>query len=257
LSDLTWVATYERSVAASLERVWENVLDWEHLPSLHARAFGAIECEAAGDWGWRARVALPGAPDDAPRMRIALTLEEPGDRYVVRTLEGAGEGSEIWTRLDALAPHRTAVSVRFGVPGVEDEAAERVGEGYVRLYTQLWDEDEAMMVERERALARLRARDDVDRLDLGPVESLAFPLDVEARGRCFRVEAVEGGWLAYSTTCPHLLGPLAREGGELRCPWHDYRFDPATGRSCDGRGLRLAAAPRVETVEGRLQLRWD
>ena len=32
---LTSVATYRRRIGASLERVWENVHDWEHLPWLH------------------------------------------------------------------------------------------------------------------------------------------------------------------------------------------------------------------------------
>ena len=39
---LTSVAVYERTIRASLERVWENVLDWEHLPWLHRRTFGHI-----------------------------------------------------------------------------------------------------------------------------------------------------------------------------------------------------------------------
>ena len=30
--NLTRVATYERLIRAPEERVWENVLDWEHLP---------------------------------------------------------------------------------------------------------------------------------------------------------------------------------------------------------------------------------
>ena len=53
-SDLTVVATYRRAIGASLERVWENVLDWEHLPWLHSGSFADIKCLDAGDWGWRA-----------------------------------------------------------------------------------------------------------------------------------------------------------------------------------------------------------
>ncbi|MFT4798475.1 MAG: hypothetical protein ACI9W1_001910, partial [Candidatus Azotimanducaceae bacterium] len=30
LQNLVEVATYERTINASLERVWENVKDWEH-----------------------------------------------------------------------------------------------------------------------------------------------------------------------------------------------------------------------------------
>ena len=35
-SELVIAAVYKREVAASLERVWENVYDWEHLPFLHS-----------------------------------------------------------------------------------------------------------------------------------------------------------------------------------------------------------------------------
>ena len=47
--ELSLAAVYDRTVAASLERVWENVHDWEHRPFLHARAFADIELEEAGD----------------------------------------------------------------------------------------------------------------------------------------------------------------------------------------------------------------
>ena len=51
--NLTRVATYERLIRAPEERVWENVLDWEHLPWLHKTSFGYIELDEAGEWGWR------------------------------------------------------------------------------------------------------------------------------------------------------------------------------------------------------------
>lgn len=261
MSELRWVARYRRNVAASLERAWENVLDWEHLPVLHAGSFRSIDCEDAGKWGWRAAVGLPGPGDSVgAQVRIALTLEEPGDRYVVRTLEGPGAGTEIWTTLTGLAEHETGVEVRFGVPGVAPEHADAVGKAYVELYTRLWDEDEGMMVGRERALRRLRARDARDRIDLGAADALRgqTPVEVEARGRRFRVEHAAEGWRAYDATCPHRLGPLERHGEELRCPWHGYRFDLASGRSCDGRGLKLAPAPRVEIdARGHVLLLWQ
>ena len=48
---LTRVAVYRRSVAASLERVWENVHDWEHLPWLHGESFHHIDLLDSGRWG--------------------------------------------------------------------------------------------------------------------------------------------------------------------------------------------------------------
>jgi len=37
------VATLRRTIGASLERVWENVFDWEHLPWLHRQDFASID----------------------------------------------------------------------------------------------------------------------------------------------------------------------------------------------------------------------
>jgi nitrite reductase/ring-hydroxylating ferredoxin subunit len=39
---------------------------------------------------------------------------------------------------------------------------------------------------------------------------------------------------ALGNTCPHRGGPLAGGklvNGELACPWHGFRFDPATGQA--------------------------
>jgi nitrite reductase/ring-hydroxylating ferredoxin subunit len=256
------VAVYRRSVAASLERVWENVLDWEHLPWLHRSTFSAIEAVDAGAWGWRARVALQ--PRE-PRREILLELRiEPGaERYVARTLEGTGRGSEVWTRLRGAGPERTDVEVEFHAPGVEPGSAAALGGLYTRLYTALWDEDEAMMVRRQRELARRAGPSTAaaGALDLGPLEALRprLPLCVELGGRRYRVLELGGELRAHATTCPHRLGPLDAgppEAGVLTCPWHGYRFDLASGRSADGRGLRLPPAPpvRVDPGTGRVWL---
>ena len=50
------VGTYRRVLPVSLERMYENTLDWEHLPFVHSSSFAAIECIEAGSWGWRAEV---------------------------------------------------------------------------------------------------------------------------------------------------------------------------------------------------------
>ena len=97
---LASVGVYRREVHASLERIWENVLDWEHLPWLHRESFSRIECLQAGTSGWRARVGLaPARPSQ--EILLELALERPALRYVARTLEGPGSGTEIWTRLRA------------------------------------------------------------------------------------------------------------------------------------------------------------
>ena len=246
----TRVATYRREVGAGTARVWENVLDWEHLPWLHRRSFSRIELVDSGARGWRARVGL--APDAEQVILLEVEIEQDSGRYVSRTLEGPGAGTEIWTQL---APRgaRTGIEVEFHVPGVRPARAAEVGAGFERLYARLWDEDEGMMVRRGHELARRPgpATASTASVVLGPlvVVRRRLPLLVELGGERWRVVELRGELLAHSTRCPHRLGPLedarVEEDGCLRCPWHGYRFDLRTGASREGGRLRLAPAPRV------------
>jgi nitrite reductase/ring-hydroxylating ferredoxin subunit len=253
--ELVSVAIYERTIGASVERIWENVLDWEHLPGLHRAAFASIRCLDAGSDGWRARLATRGA-QPGEELEIEVRLERERLRYVSATVAGAGAGTEIWTALTPRKPHETEIRVEFLVPGVPPEARAAVGRGYVSLYARLWDEDEAMMQRREGELAAQRALPPRSGkpLELGPVEKLRerLPLVVYHDGRPFRIVALGDQLVAHSTVCPHWLGPLGDaplDGDTLECPWHRWRFDLRTGRSCDGR-TKLPPAPRV-VVDGR------
>ena len=58
---LTRVATYDRTVRASLDRVRENVLDWEHLPWLHPETFSLVRLLDRRRDGFRVESALRGA----------------------------------------------------------------------------------------------------------------------------------------------------------------------------------------------------
>jgi nitrite reductase/ring-hydroxylating ferredoxin subunit len=255
------LARYARRVAAPLERVWENVLDWEHLPWLHREAFCGIALEEDGAWGWRARVELPphGSVELRPRgASSALVIEVRVDRaareYHTRTLAGAGAGTDIVTRLGTPDAQHTDVSVEFHVPGVPEPARRALGEGYVRLYTRLWDQDEAMMTRREaqhagRAPGPARPGPRPP-FALGPLAALRqrAPLLVDVGPDRFRVLEHDGRWLAHATVCPHLGGPLDEaplEAGAVVCPWHGYRFDCETGRGPAGQRCRLAALARV------------
>jgi phenylpropionate dioxygenase-like ring-hydroxylating dioxygenase large terminal subunit len=259
-AELVTAATYERTVGASLERVWENVLDWEHLPWLHARTFESIEKLEAGAAGWRVRLVGAGGGADS---EVVLAADREAGRYVVQTLaEGSGApGSEIWTSLVADGDDATQVRVEFRVAPLDDDALAAVGRVYVGLYTTLWDEDEEMMRERAERLRELTSPPPDSPLDLGTGEELRarLPLDVVFEGRRFRVVAAGDGFSVHAAVCPHMLGPLFEADGEagvLECPWHGYRFDAEAGRSCDGRSLRLPRAPRVslDAQSGRYAL---
>jgi nitrite reductase/ring-hydroxylating ferredoxin subunit len=261
---LSLAATYIREVRAGVERIWENVLDWEHLPALHDIYFNHVALIEIGRWSWRVELTKAGTIDR--RMLLELQIDRVKARYRVRTLAGEGTGTEIWTLLEPLGPQRTAIEVRFYLPEHRPERLAELGEKYRSSYARLWDEDEAMMVRREALSARSRTRSDRSgaSLALGPLSELRsrLPLLVELDGEPFRILELEGGELvAHSTICPHWLGPLdeaAPANGVLRCPWHGYRFDLRTGMSVDGRGCRLAPVPRVfvDPATGEVSLRY-
>jgi len=260
---LELAVTWRREIHAGIEPIWENVFDWEHLPVLHEMYFNAVELIEIGNWGWRiALTKNPGTPER--RMVLELRADRENARYRVQTLSGDGAGTEIWTLLAPLGPHRTAVEVRYYLPERCPQRLAMLADKYRRSCARLWDEDEAMMMRREEMIARAangRRRSGVP-LHLGPSAELRsrLPLLVEYDGEPFRiVECEDGTLLAHATTCPHWLGPLDEavpQNGFLRCPWHGYRFDMRTGESADGRGYRLAPAPRVaaDPVTGEASL---
>lgn len=257
---LARAGVYRRHVNASLARIWENVFDWEHLPSLHARDFAACTLIDGGDWGWRVRlVNQPG--DETKAQILELQADRAGDRYCVTTLEGPGGGSEIRVQLSPTAPHETDVTVEFHVAEASPARLDLIGQRYVEVYTRLWDEDEAMMIARERALAQRRdaKRALATPLVLGPETEVRvrLPLLIEFGGAPFRIVDLDGALVAHATTCPHWLGPLdeaAVVDGVVRCPWHGYDFDVRSGACVSGQALRLAAAPKVVIADGIVSL---
>jgi nitrite reductase/ring-hydroxylating ferredoxin subunit len=261
---LTEVAVYRRTVGASLERIWENVLDWEHLPWLHRTSFAAVELLELRADGWRVRLQLQPA-DGGPEAIVETHLEKDANRYLTLTSEGYGAGSEIWTRLAPESADETAIEVRFLLPDISADAVEVLGAGYAELYAQLWDEDEIMMQRRQDLLTERPPRVvNPGRVELGSLEEVRArqPLLVEYAGRRFRIIEVGGELVVHATVCPHQLGPLDAapvEGAAVRCPWHGYRFDVRSGRSCDGHSFALGKAPRlrIDSDSGSVSLAAD
>ena len=258
--DHTLVAEYRRTIGASLERVWENVFDWEHLPFVHAASFLDIAVEDSGAWGWRARVGLPPAAERR-EIRIELLTERSAGRYVTRTLEGVGSGTEIWTRLEPVSPEETDIVVEFHVPDVPPDAAESLGRAYLELYARLWSEDESMMRERQAAIIarRVNPSPHSSRESLGGLEALRATLPKLVRFRDISLWIYEqsGTLVTWSALCPHRLGPLGEgtvKEGVVTCPWHGYRYDLETGQGCDGRSLRLDPGPGIRVEDGEVWL---
>ncbi len=231
------VATYRRVLPVSLERMYENTLDWEHLPHVHSDSFSSIRCLEAGAWGWRAEVA----DGRGTQSVIELTLDRSVRRWITRNLEGPNKGAEIWTHVFPVEPERLEIVIDFFVPGVSDEAREKVGAAYAGLYSRLYDEDVAMMVERQRALdTRIEAGS--RSVELGPRTELTLPMQITLGSREFVITAIDGDLVGFPSLCPHQLGPLdvsALAGNEVTCPWHGYRFDVRSGKCVSGQNCRM------------------
>jgi nitrite reductase/ring-hydroxylating ferredoxin subunit len=251
-SRLPHVGTYRRVLPVSLERLYENALDWEHLPHLHRSSFASITCEAAGPWGWRAVTTS----SRGQRLVLELRLDRDCRRWITRTLEGANAGSEIWTHAFPVATRRTDIVVDFFVPGIEASARERVGAAFSDTYERLYDEDVAMMVERQRQLdARIETERSGASICLGAMGDLVLPQRVELAGRTYFVTRAQGDLIAHVARCPHQLGPLnAAVDGTVTCPWHGYRFDAKTGNCLTGQACRLPPAPKVSVRDGQVWL---
>lgn len=250
MSTLNLAGTYRRRVAASVARIRENVLDWEHLPALHATSFATCELVDADGDGWRIRLTGHGG---AMAQVLKLQLATDSSHYRVITEAGPGTGSQIRVTVSPVAAHVTDVVVEYHVPETDPLRLAMIGRGFVGVYKRLWDEDEAMMQARQAALApRPRAP---DRVDLGCEGDLMVPRAFDLGSGRFRLVRHQGALVAHSLVCPHWLGPLEvdpDEDGCLTCPWHGYRFDVRTGQSADGRPLQLAKAPAIRVEDGRV-----
>jgi len=246
------VGTYRRELPVSVERLYENAIDWEHLPYLHRSSFARIECIEAGEWGFRARVWSQ--PYDERRMFIIeLKLDRNCRRWITSTLEGPGQGSEVWTRAFPVGDRKTDIVVDFFAPGVVAERRREIFDFYKDLYTRLYDEDVEMMSGRQAQLDAIKNHAPAwssSRRVLGPLEQvrMRLPMSVEKRGRRFRIVELDGKLVAHATVCPHTLGPLGTTtvtDGIIECPWHGFRFDIVTGKCVSGHNCNLAPAPQI------------
>ena len=91
-------------------------------------------------------------------------------------------------------------------------------------------------------------------LDLGdPAGRSAWTVTADD-GREFAAFVLDDGSVRVSDArCPHRQGPLVEgrvRDGEVRCPWHWYRFDLDTGACRTTEQHELVVYP-VVTVDGR------
>ncbi len=256
---LNLAGTYRRRVNASLSRIWENVFDWEHLAHLHRGSFADCALIDAGPWGWRVALTEVGA---SAAQIIELRADRAKGRYTATTIEGTGAGTDIRVALAPRNIDQVDVTVEFHIPESRADRLKAIGDAYVAIYARLWDEDEAMILGRVRALAlRLKPDFTAPPLDLGDEQAVraVLPIIFELGGAPFRLVVLDGGLTAHSTICSHRLGPLDLApviDGAVRCPWHGYRFEVASGACPDHPALKLAIAPDIRIVDGHVIAEW-
>jgi hypothetical protein len=202
---LVEVGRYRRDLRASLERLIENALDWDHLPHTHSSSFSGIRVLDHNPEGWRAEATLA---DGTP---VTIELRLNADGWITRTEMEGRTGSEIRTVATGTGPDSCRVDVRFLVESPEPGRRGAIGAYYERLYADLYDEDERLMIARAEAIRRrpeaLRAR-----------RPVTLPDGTRATAPVY---------------CPHQGLPLDAEPdaeGVITCPWHGYRVDITSGR---------------------------
>lgn len=252
-----FVGSYKRRMNVSLERMYENALDWEHLPHLHGGSFSHIDLIESGDWGWRARVGVgPNTgetTDPAKDIILELRLDRERYRWISSTLEGPGKGSQIWTHVFQIGDRDIEINADFFVPGIAEDSKPSVGAFYTDLYRQLYDEDEAMMLERQVQLDAHRDQtggSEASEVVLGSLTEVrgTLPLTFRFESRDYRLIEDAGDLIAHAVQCPHILGPLGEaevRDGAVTCPWHAYTFDIRTGECRSGQSCKLARAPAI------------
>lgn len=258
------VATYTRELPISLDRMYENAIDGEHLPHLHRSSFSELTILDSGKWGWRAKGHL--APKSfMNKMELELKLDRDKHRWITRTLSGLGKGSEIWTHAIPLEDHKIKVIVDFYVPKLPKFLKSMYESEYIKTYAKLYDEDLWMMATRQHELDRLKNRKapenkeilNTSTIHLGSEAdvSQALPMEFTLQGHPYRLIKLENEWIAHSSTCPHMLGPLQNsdiKNGQVECPWHGYMFDVKTRECTTGQKCKLAPAPKVLIDQGNV-----
>lgn len=244
---LIHLGTYRRVLPVLLERLYENVLDWERLPHVHRGWIAAAHCLDAGARGWRAVLT-----DVAGRAStVELELDRLRRRWVTRVTAGHGAGRMIRTRARPERGSRVEVVVDFFVPDEPGRDRRRLAEAFARRHRQLYADDVAMMIERQRQLDRRLERSDPAQrvLTLGTRAALALPLELVLGGREFVLAEVDGVLTGWPRQCPHCLAPLgpdALDGRDVVCPWHGDRFDALTGENRGHRLCRLDHRPQIQ-----------
>jgi nitrite reductase/ring-hydroxylating ferredoxin subunit len=249
---LPHVASYTRELPISLTRMYENAIDGEHLPWLHRTSFSHLEIIDKGNWGWRAKANF--VPKSFMNsMELELRLYREKNCWITRTTAGLGKGTEIWTHAFELDENKIKIVVDFYIPKLPNFLKNLYAEKLVQTYAQLYDEDLWMMATRQNELDRIKLGKSIEQfesIELGLLVEVEnqLPLTFSFNNNPYKLVKLDNKLLAFSTTCPHMLGPLQDsdiDQGIVECPWHGYKFDVKSRHCISGAKCKLAPAPKI------------
>jgi len=270
IKDLHYLGNYVRRLPSNLTRMMENAYDWEHLPFVHASSFKSIALVDSGKWGWRAKLDLPDAAGGGEQV-IDLLIDADNHYWATTVFSGVGEGVQVHTQATKISDDEIEVDVRFYFSEKPDDAFAEAGLAYLQQqYATLYDEDQELMTGRQTALEDAKrwraAAKSAEEICVGTIDALSTQdthIVETSKGR-YCVRQWQGNWIAHSAVCPHLLGPLddsaIDDDGQITCPWHGYKFDVESGKTC-GTGDNVGAtcrdlqiAPQPVARDGKLYL---
>ncbi len=262
LGALYVLGTDHHMVPAPLERMVENVLDWEHLPFVHPENFCSSERLGSGRLWYRARVGSP--PASRGVFNLVRVCVHPSLRRWFLTLEeGPNAGLVFGAEAVAVEPDKVEIELTFYLP--EPPRNEAMARAMLSVYRNklrlLYHQDIDMVVERQQGIER-RAEGVTEVAPGGCLGSEAeviarAPFLITTAGRRVWVQLRHDGLRTHTADCPHMGATLPcpdENATEHVCPWHAYRYDVATGYSTDGRNLRLRKPPGLSIRDGQVWL---
>lgn len=209
MNKLLKIAGYKRHINSNHERMFENVLDWEHLPHLHSRTFSSINLLAKGEKTLKFEVGLWPAIFGL-KQTIRLQACKLRGIWNVRVISGFMQGLIIRSCVSPETPEGFEVRIDFYIPRTKWYLAP-LGPVLKFSYHRLYDEDVAMMTSRQIFLDSRSTNPkkfSENNLKLGKEKDIQCPHPFTFQNKAYLLGKIDDNWIAYSAYCPHLQRPF-------------------------------------------------
>ncbi len=250
------ICKFKTTIKSNKIRMFENVLDWEHLPHVHPTSFTSIKLLEKENTSLRCKVGL-WPPFLGLNQEIYMRSSMRRNIWTVNVRKGFMKGLCVHSKMKELHGDEISVDIDFYIP--KEKFYYYLLSPLLWLsYLKIYKEDSDMMIERQAQLDKFKNSSLEGRniIELGTKEKVIekLPFSFDLKGHKFALDYLDGKLRAYDVICPHMLRDLSDvkvKNGEITCPWHDYSFSLKTGcsRSND---LKLKNAPKILELDGVL-----